>query len=504
MASGSKTTAVHFTLIFFVMLSVILGVVSYMYYDKDKELRAKFAAAKDAEEKSKKASIKATNELNIVKQRIGYTQAEIGEGPNPDQTSVRGAIDSDEKNYGANFKGKTLSEVIKQLNTSLNTTTKDRDVKMVAMQSLTNQMANLRNQYDIQVKTEISAKNKAEEDRAAAVKDKQEVIAAKDNEINTLQSNFNKVTLEMEQLRDQHIIVVNKLNQRIALLIAINIKLNERLEAINVVSVSRPDGVIRWIDNTQGTVWINLGKADNLPVRTSFSVYSKSNSGVTRSSADIKGSIEVTRILEPHLAECKIIGDNIHKPFALGDPIHTPIWSVGVKERFSLVGWIDLDGDGKHELDRKQLHSIISAAGAEIGGEVDDEGNFSGTDIDEKTKYLVVGEIPSQADFTDIEDQEKVQLIQEQLKKMKEQAREQGVRVMTLKDFVVYMGYKPSRRLWLPGEKIPWLLKSGSHSAGVNETIGNRESTGQTAGTYSRSKRLKQPKSSGQTSKLFK
>ena len=170
--------------------------------------------------------------------------------------------------------------------------------------------------------------------------------------------------------------------------------MQEKLDAINIEAVDKPDGLIRWINNTQGTVWINLGKADKLPVRTTFSVYSKSHSGVTRGTADIKGKIEVTRLLEPHLAECKIVGDNIHKPFALGDPIHTPLWSPGVKERFSFVGWIDLDGDGKHELDRKQLHSIIKAAGAEIGGEVDDEGNFSGTDIDVKTKYLVVGEIP--------------------------------------------------------------------------------------------------------------
>ena len=110
----------------------------------------------------------------------------------------------------------------------------------------------------------------------------------------------------------------------------------------------------------------------------------------------------------------------------------------------------------------------------------------------------------NQADETDIDKQEIAQLIQDQLKKMKEQAREQGVRVMTLKDFITYMGYKPSRRLWLPGEEIPWLLKSGSHSTGVNETIGNRQSSGQTAGVFSRSKRLKQPKSSGQASGLYK
>ena len=43
-----------------------------------------------------------------------------------------------------------------------------------------------------------------------------------------------------------------------------------------------PTGYIRYVDSTNRLVYINLGSADKLPLRTTFAVYAKSNSGVGR------------------------------------------------------------------------------------------------------------------------------------------------------------------------------------------------------------------------------
>ena len=203
MASGSKTTAVHFTLIFFVMLSVILGVVSYMYYDEDKTIRAQSVDAKNAADKAKSVAIKAESKLRSFQQGTGYLQPEVGEGDNPGDGTARGAMAAEMKSYGVGFNGKTLSDVIKQMNQSLSTITKDRDAKDIALNSINTQMATLRNQYDSRVKVEIEAKGKAEKDRDSEQTSKEEAIEAKDTQISTLQSNFSKVQLEIEQIRDE-------------------------------------------------------------------------------------------------------------------------------------------------------------------------------------------------------------------------------------------------------------------------------------------------------------
>ena len=504
MASGSKTTAVHFTLIFFVMLSVILGVVSYMYYDEERELRATAKASNTEATALKTANEKLRADATAFKRITGYTQTEVGTANSPQDGTISKAIKDDLAIHGGSLAQGNLKATIIKLNQEYINVSKQIETLNAELQKHKQQNIEARGEYDIKVVNSASAVKTAEEGLRQIQTSTEEKISAREAEITTLQQRISEVQLKMEEDSDKHIAEVNKRDQKINKLIAINIRLNETLEKIKRVSFEKKDGLIRWVDNVNRTVWINLGKADNLPIRTSFSVYSKTNEGIGRGTHDIKGSIEVTRLLEPHLAECRMSGDEDHnKPIAPGDPIYTPLWSPGGKERFSFVGKIDLDGDGKYN-DRKQLHQIISSAHAEIGGEVDDEAVFTGTKIDFQTKFLVVGFIPSPEDSDDPTELEVNESIQQQLKKMKEQAREQGVRTVSLKDFLAYMGFKPSRRLWLPGEDLPWKLKSGAHSTATNQSTRNRSSSGKNAGVYTKSKRLKQPASSGQTSNLFK
>jgi hypothetical protein len=185
-----------------------------------------------------------------------------------------------------------------------------------------------------------------------------------------------------------------------------------------------------------------------------------------------------------------------------GDPIYTPLWSPGRTEFFSFAGFIDLDGDGHS--DRELLHELIGAAGGKIDNEVDDEGNRKGERITVQTKFLVVGRLPDPSLTADAEEKDTYFQILKHFEDMESEARRQGVRQINLGDFLSFIGYKPSQRLWHPGEGSPYKLKSGSRSTSVRATIGNRESSGRTAGVYSRSKRLKQPTSSGQTSGAFR
>jgi len=152
---------------------------------------------------------------------------------------------------------------------------------------------------------------------------------------------------------------------------------------------------------------------------------------------------------------------------------------------------MDFDGDGKS--DREILKELVATAGAKITTEVDDEGNRSGKPISVDTKFLVVGERPDPTDA--IAEQRAINLkVIEHFTDMQKEARIQGVRKISLSDFLAHIGYKPKRRFWAPGMEIPWQLKSGAHSTGVNQTIGDRASTGQVSGAYG--KKLLKPKTS--------
>ena len=65
--SSGKPGAVHFTLIFFVMLSVILGVVAYMKHSEREELSAKIDSANKKAAAGDKAVKQADSEIHLLK-----------------------------------------------------------------------------------------------------------------------------------------------------------------------------------------------------------------------------------------------------------------------------------------------------------------------------------------------------------------------------------------------------------------------------------------------------
>jgi hypothetical protein len=313
----------------------------------------------------------------------------------------------------------------------------------------------------------------------------------------------------MRNAQDAHEEAIAQKEDRISNLVSINNILQDRIKNATRTSFERPDGLVRWVDNSTHMVWINLGSADNLTKRTNFSVYRQGNKGVgvdskatAKGPEDMKGAIEVTKILGPHMAEARIIDEDYYNPIAEGDPIYTPIWSPNQKESFAFVGKIDLDDDGRS--DRELLHDLLASANANVQIEVDDEGNRTGGKINERTKFLVVGELPSLEELADKEDKDQAMKVLEEHKALKDEARLQGVRVVTLNDFLAFIGYTPRQRVFRPGDQRPFALRNGSRSTATSETVGrNRVSSGQTSGLYSRSKRLRQPTSTGQTSGAY-
>jgi hypothetical protein len=189
-----------------------------------------------------------------------------------------------------------------------------------------------------------------------------------------------------------------------------------------------PDGVIREVNHRARTVWINLGEADGLKRQVTFSVYGRDQNGVAKGKR--KAAIEVTRVLEPHLAEANIIEDDFTDPIVKGDQIYTPLWQPRRPERFALAGFLDIDGD--NQSDREMVRELISINGGLIDAEVDDAGKETGQ-MTLDTRYLVVGQ--------------ENDLNIEKLGQMKARAEELGVEILSLPKFLDHVGWKNTNRV---------------------------------------------------------
>ena len=502
--ASNKPTAVHFSLIIFVMLSIIMSVVSYLYIDTDIKNREKYAKRQQEVDAAKRESNRLGQEVAALKQVIGHEFASVGLDARDDANTVLGAMLLDMKKYGGVLAQGTFAATIAKLRQELDTVTADRGKKQADLNDVNARMLALQKQYNAKVQVAESSASSAEKGKATAERTKEEALTAKDRQIASLRTAVTKAQQDLETERESHEATRKKLLRENTKLTQINTRLREELDNALATSFEVPDGKITWVDHVSKLVWLNLGEADKLTKRMTFSVYRNKNSGVGRGQQyikdDIKANIEVTRVLGPHRAEARITYENLYKPIAIDDPIYTPLWSPGQTEGFAFIGGIDFDGDGKS--DRARLHEMIHSIGARIDAEVDDTGKRTGRKIDERTKFFVVGSIPDPSKVGPNE-KDSAKAIQEQLKKMNVEARLHAVRKITLNDFLAFIGYRSKRRLWRPGEEFSFTLKSGSHSTGVNQTLGNRTSTGTTSGVYSGNKRVRPKPSSGQTSKVF-
>jgi hypothetical protein len=492
MAAASKPTAVHFTLIFFVMMTLIFGVMSFMFYKEAKEVRANLAQSQKDATSNKTAAMRAQEETNLLKKLVGHEFADIGALGAANANTVVGAMQADISLAGEPAQP-TYTAAIHKLFDDYREMTANRDKLRADFDQEHAALLALQSQYQQRVDEQQKAKQGAEGDLQKKIRETDEQLAQKENDIATLKTSNTEMQNQMQQDKDSFDKQVKILAQRITNLEKINNKLRDELDTVKRYSFEEPDGKIAEVDNTGRMVAIDLGEADLLPVRTTFSVYGRNNNGVGRNPEDIKAEIEVTRILGPHLAEAKILKEDIYNPIGIGDAIYTPLWSVGRSEHFAVIGGIDINGDKKS--DRGLLHEIVRASGARITDEVDDNGERHGTGIDVNTKFLVIGKIPDLTDLEEGETEDATNKITEHLKAMRQEAREQGVRIVSLGDFLTYSGVKPQERLFRPGDQRPYNLTAGSKSASVKKDAVStaHKSSGNTA--YSKTFRPKGPQS---------
>ncbi len=509
--AGSKPTAVHFSLVAFVMLSLGLSIVLYITMKEQQKSASAAKEAQDLASEKQTAFENAYDDIEALKRLIGYEGFEDVGAQGNNENSVIVAARKDLNTYAREQvqpspTTPTFKDSMQSMRAALDTMSEQSKTYNVGMQDAGSRA--LAEQTAIQNKLDQvqQSQDQSEQQLQKLITDQTEKIAEKDRDLAKIRQDLSAERVQKEQVSDELDRTRRALNEEIALLEKSNQFLRTQLNELENQSFDKPDGQIVRVDNTTRRVWIDLGSQDKLRQQVSFSVYTQDHRGVGRGAEDIKAKIEVSKIIDGHLAECRITQEDFDRPIQAGDPIYSPLFTPGATEYFTFVGILDLDDDGKS--DRDIVHDFIANAGAAIEVEVDDQGNRSpeGRKMTVKSKFLVIGDIPDPTQFAGFDErQAEIQKIIDEHGALLKESLQQGIKIVTFSDFLNYIGYENRQRLFIAGENRKYNLKSGSRSTGTDEVLGaNRLSSGQTSQRFRSDRGNRgQDTSSGQTSKAF-
>jgi hypothetical protein len=504
-AASNKPGAVHYALIVFVMITVVLGIMTYQFHREFSDQSAKFAEKEQELSKAKALYKTLDDNVQVLKKTTGRIFDLVDDATNPgNANTVKAAAYKDMNDFGKEHVGTNYAETLQKLREALDAVIADRDSKAAQIVALDKELKAEKDRLNVRIDTAGKAQTKAESEKRDVLAVQDERLKAKQDELDKIKQENNALTAELAQEKEGRERDNRAKNTEISQLETRIERLRQELDDIKKESFEVADGLIQRVDAASKLVWINLGEADYLKPRMTFSVYGKENQGVGRGAEDIKGKIEVTRILGPHIAEARITSEDLYRPMVTNDLLYTPLWSPGLVEKFAFVGLMDVDGDGKSDWD--ELRQMLAVSGASVDTYVDDNGERfpENSKITVHTKFLVLGDIPEPDQVVNEDDKEKVTKIRKHATEMSKEARVNGVRPIKLNDFLAYIGFESKRRMFRPGQERPFNLKAGASSAAVNEPIGDRSSGGNVSGSFGpRRKSAPQLSSDGHTSKIF-
>lgn len=421
--AARENQGLQIALIIFVILTIVLTVTTYMFFSSYQKERAAKESADSARQKAEAATNTAVTEFESIKTSIvGAKQTDklddIKKLIEKDVAAFGKGVSGDNQNY--HFLTEHLGSELRNANTRVAELTakstalaekikSDETAKAAEIAQYKKQLADAAKDLDAERK-------KFGTDREGITSEKGELAKKFDSKRREHEELSKKSAAELAALAEQKAEIKRVLDNK-------NRKDSESEKANEIA-----DGKVNWINQRSRSVWINRGTADNLRLQTSFAVFAKEESNPI--DANSKGKLQVIRLLEPHLAEARIVEDDLSNPIMPGDLIFSTVWQPGRAEHFALAGFMDIDNDG--EDDRERIRDLISLNGGVVDAETTADGERTGK-VTVDTKYLVLGAEPKG---------EKVA----GYSALFDEAKTYGIRTMSPNEFVDYMGYKADDR----------------------------------------------------------
>ena len=440
--AARENQGLQIALIIFVVLTIILIVSTYLLFRSYGDAQDAMKALKTDNDNKAKQTAQANAESEQFKGMIGAATTDKVEGvqetTKKDLEKHGKGLPASEQNYRALVKA--LAAELANANTRITEiTAKEKELtdKVKADEAAkSGEIAEYKSKLD-------TFSNDLNEERKKFAKSLAAIEASK--------RDLAKTSAKTRQDFDD---LTKKSSEQISELTSKNAKLEQVLKFRNdeerrtAKANEVADGKITWVNQRSRNVWINLGSGDGLRPLTSFSVFVDNSSTVApagdadagRGPANRKGIIQVTRLIDRHMAEARIVEDDLSNPLMPGDNVFNTTWERGKAEHFALAGNIDIDNDGRS--DRQQVRDLIALNGGVIDEEVDEDGKKTG-EMSISTKYLVRGTAPKAVEGNKLSAWTEINKEAELL----------GVKAIRLKDFLDYMGYQEEDRTVNLGRK---------------------------------------------------
>jgi len=467
--ANRENQGLQIAVMIFFLLVVLLAVTTYVFFKNYDDGLKKISSLETERNEARSQASSAQDEINIIKTDVlGLSiDTKLGDPENPEEGTILFAFNQDMDKYAGNVneEEKNYRKVLEVVHTA---------------RAAQEEAAKLATEEAEDWKQKHNALEKAHEAQIAAFndavsKEKDAFAQAKQNletERESAKQGADKVAALLESKRGEFTdlkaekeATITELSKQVDKLVQINQSIRDRNETLDAqTDLESPDGEITWVNQRTNLVWINLGQNDLLQRQTKFAVYPSDENDLVIDQK--KGSIEVTRIIDGHMAEARLTDFDISNPIVPGDKIHSPVWERGRREGFALAGFIDIDGDGRS--DRAKVRELIRLNGGKIDAEVDDEGKTHGK-LELTTRKLIMGEVPT--------DKSK-QAVREAFSRLVDQAQQVGIPKVSLQKFVNQMGWRSDDRT------VPLGKGAKSRDFPAEPYEGRRTSNGNTSGRF--------------------
>jgi hypothetical protein len=426
MASSREAQGYQIAVIIFAVLPAVLAITTYVFYSQSEtnkkelvDIQAKLKQADASEKKHLYRELALMHVLGVQgvdEARVDAAKGATGE--DPEIATIRDQFKKDMEMFGSEVAAEGQSRNYRTLPGYLLGVISKRNVDVSVKEDAAKKLLSEKTAFE---KSESARAKKAEDTQKLAEDDlKEERVKFNDERAKIVEAN-KKLAADLaskERTYKESEKKTSEERKQLEAQVVAQTKLNAALKTKNKPGgqFESPDGKITWVNQQLRLVWINVGEADGLQRQTTFSVYNHDQAGVipgnskkedqaTRDASDgglpsraavakPKARIEVLRITGPHVAECRILDNDIANPIMPNDLIHTPVWSPNQEVHFALAGFMDVDNDGTS--DRELVRRIIELNGGRIDYELKDDGTVAEDKLSINTRYLVLGTKPTE------------------------------------------------------------------------------------------------------------
>lgn len=394
--AARENQGLQIALIIFVMLTIILSVTTFIFFNNYKSeadpLNGKRVAAEKKAQEAIEVARTAQDERNSLMRIVGYPETDKRE---EFETKAKAEIQRFNDFFKLNLPedSRSFMQLVDALAKTIDAKNKELVAAKSANEQLNQALKEEQDKFNVAISTHEKDKTQAVQNEKTAVDNFTKQVAALSQSKEQALGKIAETNKELSQTKAATAAELKKMSEKLTQSLSTIEAKAEKIKELTQGEPTVPDGRIEWVNARDNIVFVNVGSADGLQRRVLFSVYDKN--ATSAENAVKKGSIEIVDIRGPHLAQARILENTNSNPIVPGDIIYTPIWHPGQTQHFAIAGFIDFDNDLVS--DREKLKDLIAYNGGIVDAEVDEKAKIIGQ-MTSSTQYLILGDPPTEKD----------------------------------------------------------------------------------------------------------